>query len=142
MEFEGRARIREQLSMAPLIDVVFLLLLFFMLTSSFRDPEAVDLALPQSRTSTPSEDALIRVAVDGNGVVHLDGQALAPGGLESALAPLLAADPETTVSLASDAGLPVQTLLDVIDDIRSAGGSRLALVTEHTLPTTASAPTP
>ena len=45
MEFASYQRLKQELSVAPLIDVVFLLLIFFMLTSTFIEPEAVDLCL-------------------------------------------------------------------------------------------------
>jgi biopolymer transport protein ExbD len=130
MEFEGRARIREQLSMAPLIDVVFLLLLFFMLTSSFVDPEAVELALPESHTSAPSEERSIRVAVDADGVVYLDDEPIALAALEPAIAAALGVDPDATVSLSTDAELRVQQMLAVIDEIRAAGAERLSFVAQ------------
>ena len=50
MDFSGRQRTKQELNVAPLIDVVFLLLIFFMLASTFIKPEAIDLMLEGSST--------------------------------------------------------------------------------------------
>ena len=68
MEFEGRSRISMQLNMMPLIDVVLLLLIFFMLTSTYLVAEAIDLELPFSDRARPVEeqDIVVTMALDGS----------------------------------------------------------------------------
>ena len=61
MEFEGRARIRTQLDVTPLIDVVFLLLIFFLLTSTYITRESIELNLPSSDTAVARDDAPVVV---------------------------------------------------------------------------------
>ena len=64
MEFEGRARIRTQLDVTPLIDVVFLLLIFFLLTSTYITRESIELSLPASDTAVTREETPLIVALD------------------------------------------------------------------------------
>lgn len=134
MEFEGRARVAEQLSIAPLIDVVFLLLLFFMVTSSFQHPEAIELALPESSTAASDEDRVLSVSVDAAGAVHVGGKLVELVDLRSLVSDVLAADAEAVVAVHTDAGAQVQRMVDVLDAVRAAGGSRIAF---RTSPTTA-----
>ncbi len=129
MDFEGRARVHSHLDIAPLIDIVFLLLVFFMLTSTFLVPEAIELELPESRSAQAVEDVTFTVALDQGGEVYLNGEAVGLDGLEAALKPLLEKDPGSPVILKSDARSAVQQLLEVMDAIRAAGGTNIALAT-------------
>ncbi len=129
MEFEGRSRIKSHLDMAPLIDVVFLLLVFFMLTSTFLVPEAIELELPESQTAEAREQTPIVVASDAQGRLYLNDQPVELAQLAEALRPLLADDPQQTVTLRSDQQTPLARLLKIMDQIRAAGGSNIALAT-------------
>lgn len=129
MEFEGRARIHSHLDIAPLIDIVFLLLVFFMLTSTFLVPEAIELELPESSSANVTEITPITVALNQAGELTLNGEAIALEQLKAAIEPLLEQDSDAPVTLKSDAHSEVQQLLGVMDEIRSAGGSNIALAT-------------
>ena len=66
MEFEGRKRIRTHLNIAPLIDVVFLLLIFFMLSSHFVTQPGIKITLPTAVTAKrhPEEDIIVYITKD------------------------------------------------------------------------------
>ncbi len=129
MEFEGRARIHSHLDIAPLIDIVFLLLVFFMLTSTFLVPEAIELELPESASATVTEITPITVALNASGKLALNGKAMPLDQLRQAIKPLIADNADVAITLKSDARTEVQQLLKVMDEIRAAGGSNLALAT-------------
>lgn len=129
MEFEGRARIHSHLDIAPLIDIVFLLLVFFMLTSTFLVPEAIELELPESSSSNVTEITPITVALNEAGELTLNGEAIALEQLKAAIEPLLKQDSDAPITLKSDAQSKVQQLLSVMDELRAAGGSNIALAT-------------
>lgn len=131
MEFEGRARIHSHLDIAPLIDIVFLLLVFFMLTSTFLVPEAIELELPESASATVTEITPITVALDSSGELALNGEPIQLDGLRSAIEPLIADNSDVAITLKSDAHTNVQQLLEVMDEIRAAGGSNVALATKQ-----------
>ncbi len=130
MEFEGRARIHSHLDIAPLIDIVFLLLVFFMLTSTFLVPEAIELELPESSSATVTEITPITVALNAAGELTLNGEPVQLEALRLAIKPLIAdkAD-DRAITLKSDAKTQVQQLLNVMDEIRAAGGNNVALAT-------------
>ena len=129
MEFEGRARIHSHLDIAPLIDVVFLLLVFFMLTSTFLVPEAIELELPESASAGTTEVTPITVSLDGRGRLALNGEPVEPENLRPALAALLEQHPDSAITLKSDAHTELQPLLRVMDEIRAAGGASIGLAT-------------
>lgn len=129
MDFEGRARIHSHLDIAPLIDIVFLLLVFFMLTSTFLVPEAIELELPESTTSVPSEDRPIIVSLSKAGELALNGEGIKLEQLQSAIKPLIAQDIKAAITLKSDASTEVQLLLKVMDEIRASGGTNVGLAT-------------
>ncbi len=130
MDFEGRARIRSHLDIAPLIDVVFLLLVFFMLTSTFITPEAVELELPRSASATTSEAPRLTVTLGPAGELTLDGEAIKLERLDAAIARAIEGQEELpTVTLRSDARTELQRLLEVMDRIRAGGATRIALAT-------------
>ena len=129
MDFEGRARIHSHLDIAPLIDIVFLLLVFFMLTSTFLVPEAIELELPESKTASATDITPVIVLLDKTGQLVLNGENIALEQLQQAIKPLLAENADTAITLKSDARTEVQTLLKVMDEIRAAGGTNVGLAT-------------
>jgi len=129
LEFEGRARIRDELSMAPLIDVVFLLLVFFLLTSTFTVPEAIDLTLPDSSTAqvSPPESLVISLLADGR--IEVDGVALPLADLSAAVRQARESAPGMPVRLAADAAVEVQAMIAVMDALRTGGATDVAIAT-------------
>ncbi|MCF6356117.1 MAG: biopolymer transporter ExbD [Candidatus Polarisedimenticolaceae bacterium] len=129
MDFEGRSRIHAHLDIAPLIDIVFLLLVFFMLTSTFMVPEAIELELPESSSATMTDVTPIIVALNASGQLALNGEEIQLEALHAAIEPLIKADADAAITLKSDAHTEVQQLLKVMDEIRIAGGENIALAT-------------
>jgi biopolymer transport protein ExbD len=129
MDFEGRARIHTHLEMAPLIDVVFLLLIFFMLTTTFMVQEAVELQIPQSETAGEADPSAL-VIVLSHSDLTFNGESVSLEELKNALLEPLQSDSDRAVTLMTDAEMPVQRILQVMDSIRSAGGRNVALATE------------
>ena len=134
MEFEGRSRISMQLNMAPLIDVVLLLLIFFMLTSTYLVAEAIDLELPFSDKARPvgEQDIVVTMALDGS--LKISGEPVAREDFVARLRALLT-DPENqTITFKTDAVETVEDMIGLMDDIREAGGVRVLIGTQSNTP--------
>jgi biopolymer transport protein ExbD len=129
MEFEGRARIRTQLDVTPLIDVVFLLLIFFLLTSNFITPEAIELSLPTSGTAAPSRTLPVVVSLDRNDELRVGEREVTLQELEAVLSQSLSNRQRKAVTLKADSTAELQRLLLVMDRIRAAGAVELSLAT-------------
>ena len=100
-----------------------------MLTSTFLVPEAIELELPESASATVTEITPITVALNASGKLALNGKAMPLDQLRQAIKPLIADNADVAITLKSDARTEVQQLLKVMDEIRAAGGSNLALAT-------------
>jgi len=129
MDFEGRARIHSHLDIAPLIDIVFLLLVFFMLTSTFMVPEAIELKLPESTSATKTNQKNIIIELNQNGELALNSEKINLIQLQNRIKPLIIEGDKSDITLKSDARTEVQLLLKVMDEIRAAGGTNVALAT-------------
>lgn len=131
MQFEpvGLRNRRRWLSLTSLIDVVFLLLIFFMLTTSFTQQRVLDLDMPASKGKGESAwqgGSLVRV--HANGQVDFNGRPLSLEQIEARTRLLLEKRPETRFIVRSDAGLPLQEVIQVMDQLRSGGADRVTLV--------------
>jgi len=134
MEFEGRARINMQLNMAPLIDVVLLLLIFFMLTSTYLVAEAIDLELPFSDTARPVEEQDVVVVLSLDGTITVNGEEVERNALVDRLDALIVNPEIQTITLKTEAAESVEDMIGVMDDIREAGGERVLIATQSTDP--------
>lgn len=115
---------RRRANFTPMIDVVFLLLIFFMMISRFGDSHALPLALAgQGGATWPGAPRLVTISGDGP---QLNGAPVALADLAGALVPLMTA-PDDPVVLRPAAGVPLQSLVDVIQVLRHSGLTRLVL---------------
>ncbi|MBD87411.1 MAG: hypothetical protein CMM34_04050 [Rhodospirillaceae bacterium] len=129
MDFSGRQRTKQELNVAPLIDVVFLLLIFFMLASTFIKPEAIDLMLEGSSTGGNAAEEMLNIEVVVDGTIRLNGLRLSMPQLETELASRIQGDQTRPVTIKAAAEVPVQTLVSIMDRVRAAGTNNLRLAT-------------
>ncbi|WP_200255554.1 ExbD/TolR family protein [Thiococcus pfennigii] len=119
MHLEPLARPRRGLRLAPLVDVVFLLLVFFMLVARLETPRAIPIDPPAAGGGGLAGAVLVRV--DAAGRLDVNGTPATLAGLPEALAKLRARDPEPRVLLQPAPGLPLQGLVRVLDALAAAG---------------------
>lgn len=110
--------------LAPLIDVVFLLLVFFMLITRFLNP-SIDLTLPSSTTSQINDNRSVVVAIDAGGGLWLDEEQISWDELTPRLSGL--GSDVTTVRLRADGGTEHRSVVRAFDCIRQAGMDDIAL---------------
>jgi len=131
MEIEGRKLISTELNIAPLIDVVFLLLIFFMLTSTIMEQESIEINLPKSDSAERSVSDLTIISISKDSTIYLNGERVEKAGLKRALESAFAENADKGVVLRSDSDLPVQNLVEMMDLISSAGGANISLATNR-----------
>ncbi len=132
MNFRPRRREGPEVNITPLIDVVFLLLIFFMVSTTFRHQFEIALDLPRASSETAAGPALVELTIDAEGHYYLDGQRLVNDRretLQRALARLAEADRETPLVIAADAATPHQAVITALDAARRAGLTRLTFAT-------------
>ncbi|MBN2171103.1 MAG: biopolymer transporter ExbD [Candidatus Krumholzibacteriota bacterium] len=122
---DGRRRPPVTLNMTPLIDVLFLFIIFFMLTGTFKRVGELELQLPDSETATPAagEEAAhqLDLVATEDGRLLLDGSAVALPGLKAALAAALREDPASRVMIKAEAGVTHGRVVVLLDIVRGAG---------------------
>lgn len=121
---------KKMLDMTPMLDVVFLLLIFFLLTSIFSKP-SIPLNLPEAETSVKQQEAASAITVRSNGELLLDGSAMEPAALFEQLGTRFDKSHDRSVSIASDRSVPFGRVVEVMDRARKAGARDIAVVTEQ-----------
>ena len=141
MALKKKSKLSADFNMSALTDIIFLLLIFFMLTSSVVSPNAINLKLPSSSTSnvknTPVRNPII-VKVTETMQHSINGSIVPFAQLEESLNQHILADgrarQEIVVTLEIDAEVPAQGLVDVVEVITNVG-TKMVLNTKATAPT-------
>jgi biopolymer transport protein ExbD len=129
-----RPRYGVQAPLTSLIDIVFLLLIYFLLTTNFLAEEGIRVQLPQAVSAVSQEDRELVVTVSPEGDVYLGARLLNLDELRDIVKQRLEADPETAVVLKADRTLMLDRVVQVMDTIKAAGAARLRLATERPSP--------
>ncbi|MBI9033557.1 MAG: biopolymer transporter ExbD [Bacteroidales bacterium] len=126
MAIQVRNKRKLDLNSTSMADLVFLLLIFFMLTSTLVSPNAIKLLLPSSNSKTMAKQT-VTVYVDKNQKYYLGEKPVSIKQLRDGLADELAMTTEGSVVLRTDVSVPVQNIVEIIDavnDINDKSNSR------------------
>jgi len=128
MQFTTKRRVEPNVEITPLIDIVFLLLLFFMVTTQFVSLPGIKLILPGIKPGTTvTATAKIEVKVTAAGDIYVDGNPVSEANLPEAILAGVS-DPESAVVvLMADETLPHGRVVSIIDVIRRQGLRRVVL---------------
>ncbi|AHD03802.1 ExbD/TolR family protein [Leisingera methylohalidivorans] len=130
MRIHRPARPRALISLVPMIDVMLILLVFFMVTSTYLNLDMIPAVKPSAGTAgsprTPAKTLMIRLGADG--VPVLRGTALTADTLRAALAAAVADAPLTQVVILPSGAARTQALITVMDGAALAGVTRLRVL--------------
>ena len=129
---EGEERV--ELGMAALIDCVFLLLIFFLVTTMLkRDLKHVELDLPVSTSSLemPPDESMLVVAVDQEGEIYYEGQPSSVQLLHDKLRQAEIDDPDRRIRLDADADAPFGRVVEVLDALQFRNLRNVGVRTYH-----------
>jgi biopolymer transport protein ExbD len=116
--------------MSPLIDMVFILLIFFMVSSTFVKDMKLDLNRPGASSAQKASSKVIRVYIDKTGETYVDNQPVKVWAIQGKLRDMLRASTEKSVLVVTDDTIAVEKLIDVVDQCRNAGAKDVAVATE------------
>jgi len=132
MQFEGTRRSGQAPNLTPLIDIVFLLLVFFMLTAHFVQNEGLPIELPEASSAVSLEDQqLLEITVDASGKVYVSGESVQIHQLSDYLRPFLAGQSEKRVLIRGDKDAKLGDSVKIIDAARQAGAAGVDIITEQ-----------
>lgn len=117
---------RASMDISPLLDVAFLLLIFFAVTTTFLEDSGLDLELPESTTASPTEQAPAVVTVSADGGITFRGESLSVQELESIVRDL-SAEELRRITLRADSRVDFGAVVAVFDALRRAGARGLSL---------------
>ncbi|TXI18698.1 MAG: biopolymer transporter ExbD [Nitrosomonas sp.] len=118
------------IDMAPLIDMVFILLIFFMVTTTFVKDMKLDLERPKASSAVTASSKAIRLFIDRNGDTYLDGELIRVWLIQSKLRDLLSTASSKVVLVVTDEGVPAGKLVEVVDQARLAGSESVGVATK------------
>ena len=134
MNLNSRKKDDLDVNITPLIDVVFLLLIFFMVSTSFSELTQLVVDLPEAEGTPASADSTVLLVVDVQGNMTLDGEPVPndTGGLSAALRQRLSGNTDIPVTLSADAMTPHQYVVTAMDVAAQLNITRLTIATENT----------
>jgi biopolymer transport protein ExbD len=122
----------EILDITPLVDLVFLLIIFFLLSTTFRVSPGIKIDLPSaSSQKIQTEKKEVTVSVDKSGTVYVNKDAVDPASLLSRLMVCAQEDRDTTVLIKGDREAGFGRIVDLLDTVRQTGLHRIAIVTRN-----------
>ncbi|HCS13500.1 MAG: biopolymer transporter ExbD [Zetaproteobacteria bacterium CG06_land_8_20_14_3_00_59_53] len=132
MQFEASHRSDQALNLTPLIDIVFLLLVFFMLTAHFVRDDGLPVDLPDAVSAEAmNNDKPLEIVISLSGEITQAGSLIQPEELEVRLAELLSTRVEKRVVIRGDDGASLGDCVKVLDAARLAGAAGVDIITEH-----------
>ncbi|MBT8384920.1 MAG: biopolymer transporter ExbD [Bacteroidia bacterium] len=114
MNIRGRNRVTPEFNMSSMTDIVFLLLIFFMIASTLVSTSAIDILLPKASGKTENKKS-VAVSIKKDLTYYIDQQRVGESVLESELINALASEETPTVILRAEKSVPVENVVKVMD---------------------------
>ncbi len=136
MNFQrGKQREEPEINLIPMIDVLLVILIFMMVTTTFSQFSELQINLPTAQADKPEEKpATVNVAVDASGHYAVNGKAFAGKNVDGLALELKraagSATPEPVVIISADANATHQAVISVMEAARQAGLSRITFATQ------------
>ena len=118
------------INIAPLVDVVFLLVIFFAVSTTFLETAGLKLELPKSRSTAPHDVADLTVFLGSDGLVSFDGKEVERESLASLLGDELEQRESKRVILQADTGSRHGDVVEIMDIIREAGAEKMTILAQ------------
>jgi biopolymer transport protein ExbD len=125
-----KVRYRMQMPMTSLIDIVFMLLIYFLLTTNFMVDEGIKIKLPQAKAAAPQTEETFTVYVNAQGRAFLGEEELSLDRLFDRLKQKIGGRKDQLVVIRADRAVILNKAVKVMDIAKAAGAGRLCLATE------------
>ena len=114
-------------NLTPLIDMVFILLIFFMVTASFTKESGIEDDRPTAETTIRQEQASLIISINKEGEIWIDNKHVDIRSIRAHIEQLHAQNPEGTVIIMADKNALTGTTVSVLDQVRLSGVSNVAI---------------
>lgn len=129
MRFKKKEENIQDVDMSPLIDMVFILLIFFMVTTTFQKDMKLELERPSASSASKANSKVVRIYIDKYGDTFIDQQPVKVWAIQGKLRDLLKSTTEKSVLVITDLTVEAQKLIDVVDQCRLSGAKDIAVAT-------------
>jgi len=116
-----------EINITPMLDIVFIMLIFFIVTTTFVRETGVEVERPDAITAEPRPQANVLIAIRDNDEIWMNGRAIELSDVRTMVQRAQAENPEGSVILISDKGARTGTLVDIMDQVQAAGVTRMAI---------------
>ena len=120
-----------QIDITPMLDVVFIMLIFFIVTSTFVKESGVDVTRPDAETSVPTDALSIQIGITADNQIWFDKRQVDKRAVRANVEKGLAESPGAAVIIIADALSNTETLIEVMDQSRLAGASNISVATDE-----------
>jgi len=121
---------QSEINLTPMLDVVFIMLIFFIVTASFIKQAGIDVNRPEAITGEQRPTVSVLVAISETGEIWVDKKKVDPTAVRSAIERLHAENPKGSVVVQADKGAKNEKLMLVLGAVRAIGISDVAVSTE------------
>ena len=118
------------IDISPLIDVVSILLIFFMVSTTFVKDAQLELQRPSAQSAEAADTKSVRISIDRQGAVYLGEEAIRLWMLQSRVREQLRASSQSSVLVIADRSTPTELLIDVVDQCRMGGAKDVGVITD------------
>jgi biopolymer transport protein ExbD len=125
-----RQEVASEVNLTPMLDVVFIMLIFFIVTASFVKESGIDVTRPPAATATRKERGNILIAITANDQVWMDRRQVDPRALRANIERMHAENPQGSVVIQADTKSTNGLLVKVMDAARSSGVKSVSLAAE------------
>ena len=119
------------IDITPMLDIVFIMLIFFIVTATFVKESGIDVNRPDANTATQQDRANILIAIDDTGAIFIDRRRVEIDAVRANIERLHAENPQGTVVIQADENASTNQLVAVMDASREAGVYDVAIATER-----------
>ncbi len=120
-----------EINITPMLDVVFIMLIFFIVTASFVKESGIDVNRPDAATTVSQEKANILIAITDKNEIWIDGRPVDPRAVRAIIERMHAQNPQGSVVIQADKKSTTQTLIQVMDASRQARVFNIAIAAQN-----------
>ena len=120
----------EEINMTPMLDVVFIMLIFFIVTASFVKEAGIDVNRPEAATAVKKERANILVAISDTGEIWINKRQIDVRAVQGNIERLKAENPQGSVVIQADKKATTDMLIKVMDASRAAGAFDVSIAAQ------------
>lgn len=119
-----------EINMAPLIDMVFILLIFFVVTTNFNRQIGIDVSRPKAQTAVTQGQKTLLIGISREGTLHIYGRQVSIDRLTTLVSAEVNKDPALNVVIISDQQASVGTAVQVMDKCALAGAAKVSIAAD------------